>query len=84
MKIQDAKQAQPHCRMLIAELLDSRRPKTEREHAAAREIERLRDLCDDNIRTYSLPDHWHRVLRRVCADTGGHQVAARRWARTGT
>ncbi len=27
---------------LIAELLDSRHPKTEREHAAAREIERLR------------------------------------------
>lgn len=46
MKIQDAKQARPHCE-LIAELLDSRRPKTEREHAAAREIERLRDLCDD-------------------------------------
>lgn len=29
MKIQDAKQARPHCE-LIAELLDSRRPKTER------------------------------------------------------
>ena len=41
MEIQDAKQARPHCE-LIAELLDSRQPKTEREHAAAREIERLR------------------------------------------
>ena len=41
MEIQDAKQARPHCE-LIAELLDSRQPKTEREHAAVREIERLR------------------------------------------
>lgn len=43
---QECKQARPHDE-LICELLDSRRPKTEREHAAAREIERLRDLCDD-------------------------------------
>lgn len=43
---QQCKQARPHDE-LICELLDSRRPKTEREHAAAREIERLRDLCDD-------------------------------------
>lgn len=43
---QQCKQARPHDE-LIAELLDSRRAKTEREHAAAREIERLRDLCDD-------------------------------------
>ena len=42
----EPKQARPHDE-LICELLDSRRPKTEREHAAAREIERLRDLCDD-------------------------------------
>jgi hypothetical protein len=34
--------ATPHDQ-LIAELLDSRIPKTEREHAAAREIERLRE-----------------------------------------
>ena len=46
MEIQDAKQARPHCE-LIAELLDSRQPKTEREHAAVREIERLRaELAD--------------------------------------
>lgn len=32
---------------LIAEMLDSRVPKTEREYAAVREIERLRSLCDD-------------------------------------
>ena len=38
---QQCKQARPHDE-LICELLDSRRPKTEREHAAAREIERLR------------------------------------------
>lgn len=46
-KIQnESKQARQHDE-LIAELLDSRAPKTEREHAAAREIERLRSLCDD-------------------------------------
>ena len=38
---QQCKQARPHDE-LICELLDSRRPKTEREHAAVREIERLR------------------------------------------
>ena len=42
----ESKQARQHDE-LIAELLDSRVPKTEREHAAAREIERLRGLCDD-------------------------------------
>ena len=42
----ESKQARRH-NELIAELLDSRAPKTEREHAAAREIERLRSLCDD-------------------------------------
>jgi len=52
---QQCKQARPHDE-LICELLDSRRPKTEREHAAAREIERLRDLCaerDDYRRRWS-------------------------------
>ena len=38
---QEAKQATPP-ETLLAELLDSRVPKSEREHAAAREIERLR------------------------------------------
>ena len=42
----ESKQARQHDE-LIAELLDSRVPKTEREHAATREIERLRGLCDD-------------------------------------
>lgn len=37
----ESKQARPHDE-LIAELLDSRIAKTEREHAAAREIEHLR------------------------------------------
>lgn len=37
----EAKQATPHA-TLLAELLDSRVPKSEREHAAKREIERLR------------------------------------------
>ena len=48
MEIQDAKQARPHCE-LIAELLDSRQPKTEREHAAVREIERLRHDIERHI-----------------------------------
>ena len=43
---QQCKQARPHDE-LICELLDSRRPKTEREHAAAREIERLRAELSD-------------------------------------
>ena len=42
---QQCKQARPHDE-LICELLDSRRPKTEREHAAVREIERLRHDID--------------------------------------
>jgi len=37
------KQARPHDE-LVAEILDSRQPKTEREHAAAREIDRMRQL----------------------------------------
>ena len=37
------KQARPHDE-LVAEILDSRRLKTEREHAASREIDRLRQL----------------------------------------
>lgn len=42
MSDHEAKQATPHA-TLLAELLDSRIPKSEREHAAAREIERLRN-----------------------------------------
>jgi len=38
----EAKQATPHS-VLIDQLMDSRVPKTEREHAARREIEMLRD-----------------------------------------
>ena len=41
------KKAPPHDQ-LIAELLDSRVPKTEREHAAAREIKRLRETLDQS------------------------------------
>jgi hypothetical protein len=41
----EAKQATPH-NTLIGELMDSRIPKTEREHAAAREIERLRQAIE--------------------------------------
>jgi hypothetical protein len=42
----ESKQARRHDE-LIAELLDSCAPKTEREYAAVREIERLRSVCDD-------------------------------------
>lgn len=42
----EAKRATPHA-TLLAELLDSRIPKSEREHAAAREIERLRAERDN-------------------------------------
>ena len=45
---QQCKQARPHDE-LICELLDSRRPKTEREHAAVREIERLRHDIERHI-----------------------------------
>jgi len=41
----EAKQATPHSQ-LISELMDSRGPKTEREHAAAREIGRLRAVLE--------------------------------------
>lgn len=41
----EQKAARPH-NELIRELLDSRIPKSEREHAAAREIERLREKVD--------------------------------------
>lgn len=54
MSDHEAKQATPHA-TLLAELLDSRIPKSEREHAAAAEIERLRaglravsDLIDES------------------------------------
>lgn len=40
-ELREEKAATPH-NELIAQLLDSRLPKTEREHAAAREIEALR------------------------------------------
>ena len=49
----DLKKATPHDE-LIAELLDSTVPKTEREHAAAREIEELRKAVavkDDAVRS---------------------------------
>ena len=41
----EAMKATPH-KQLIDELMDSRIPKTEREHAAAREIERLRQAIE--------------------------------------
>ena len=43
--IREEKAATPH-NELIVQLLDSRVPKSEREHAAAREIERLREEVD--------------------------------------
>lgn len=42
----ECKQATPHAE-LLAQLLDPNVPKTEREHAAAREIKRLRQVWED-------------------------------------
>lgn len=47
------KQARPHGE-LIRELLDSRIPKSEREHAAVREIERLRGALEEVRRRSSI------------------------------
>ena len=48
MSDHEAKQATPHA-TLLAELLDSRIPKSEREHAAKREIERLTAERDETM-----------------------------------
>jgi len=62
----EVKQATPH-HELIAQLLDSRIPKTEREHAAAREIERLRAALLQDLVDAPEPDGWRVVpLTATC------------------
>ena len=79
MEIQDAKQARPHCE-LIAELLDSRQPKTEREHAAVREIERLRHDIERHI---AIASEYATECERLRAElAAGREDAERyRWLR---
>jgi hypothetical protein len=52
----NAKQATPHNK-LIDEIMDCRVPKTEREHAAAREIEMLREALRLPLQSYE-PVSW--------------------------
>jgi hypothetical protein len=59
----EQKAARPHDE-LIRELLDSRIPKSEREHAAAREIERLRENVD-RLTAYTIE---HRGSTISCSD----------------
>ena len=54
------KQARPHDE-LIRELLDSRIPKSEREHAAAREIERLREALAAMVSWFPSADTYLRL-----------------------
>ena len=59
MSDHEAKQATPHA-TLLAELLDSRVPKSEREHAAKREIERLTaSLKRANETAEHFERHWY-------------------------
>jgi len=75
MEIQDAKQARPHCE-LIAELLDSRQPKTEREHAAVREIERLRHDIERHI---AIASEHATECERLRAELAECREDAERW-----
>lgn len=59
MSDHEAKRATPHA-TLLAELLDSRIPKSEREHAAKREIERLTAaLKKANDQAEHFERHWY-------------------------
>jgi hypothetical protein len=59
-ELREEKAATPH-NELIAQLLDSRVPKSEREHAAAREIERLRDALKGLITWIPSADTYRRL-----------------------
>jgi len=56
-----AKQSTPHNK-LIDEIMDCRVPKTEREHAAAREIEMLREALRLPLQSYE-PVGWLQITR---------------------
>ena len=66
-----AKQATPH-RVLINELMDSRVPKTEREHAAAREIERLRERLASPVKESLTTEQAETVAWRTFDGEGGY------------
>ena len=72
----EAKAATPHSE-LIAELLSPNTPKTEREHAASREIERLQALAapvqeplhDEEVRLIAhneCPEDWNSLDNKEC------------------
>ena len=64
----EAKQATSHA-TLLAELLDSRVPKSEREHAAAAEIERLRAALNTCVWALRQPlDDWKGECERKALD----------------
>lgn len=68
----ESKQARRHDE-LIDELLDSSAPKTEREHAAAREIERLRSLKQDRVN--DLEEALRDTLRQLQKAINGERAA---------
>ena len=72
---QQCKQARPHDE-LICELLDSRRPKTEREHAAVREIERLRHDIERHI---AIASEYATECERLRAELAECREDAERW-----
>jgi phosphoenolpyruvate-protein kinase (PTS system EI component) len=67
--LREAAQATPH-KQLISELLDSRVPKTEREHAAGREIERLQEAAQkalEALETYQSKMSVHKFDSAITA-----------------
>lgn len=70
----ESKQARRHDE-LIAELLDSRIPKTEREHAAAREIEKLRAQQPEALRAEVA--RLNRLLGRIVEGDGDSTLTIR-------
>ena len=70
------KQATPH-EQLIGELLDSTIPKTEREHAAAREIERLQELLAAHPFDRFIMQNLSDIVRQLEDKHGGLRSAGR-------
>jgi len=75
-ELREEKAATPH-NELIAQLLDSRVPKSEREHAAAREIERLRAEVE-RWKGQHMRDSAE--LRRLCQHRDEYKARAERLA----
>lgn len=77
-ELREEKAATPH-NELIAQLLDSRVPKTEREHAAAREIERLREELDQ-LRQDAARYRWLKTqMRATSVDMNGKHTWTLGW-----